>query len=146
MQKNKQEHPRTRPATGRLPAPEIGASGSKKVLRPNFITRRAYSNILALVRNKHPPAPPHDGKGLGEVIDFRSGDGAPHCWLDRDPRSVSACRSRPVSALARGAKNPIRSNRRGNERADAERLVGAPSVGILLELVRQGWRKSERSN
>ena len=25
-----------------------------------------------------------------------------------------------------------------NERADAERLVGAPSVGILLELVRQG--------
>jgi len=41
-------------------------------LRPNFIARRAHSNLLVLVRNKHPPAAAHDGKGLGEVIDERS--------------------------------------------------------------------------
>jgi hypothetical protein len=34
-------------------------------LRPNFIARRAHSNLLVLVRNKHPPAAAHDGKGLG---------------------------------------------------------------------------------
>jgi hypothetical protein len=28
-----------------------------------------YSKLLVLVRNKHPPAPAHGGKGLGEVID-----------------------------------------------------------------------------
>ena len=42
---------------------------------PNFIiiiARRAHSNLLVLVRNKHPPAAAHDGKGLGEVIDERS--------------------------------------------------------------------------
>jgi hypothetical protein len=36
-----------------------------------------FSNLLALVRDKHPPAPAHDGKGWGEVID-ESSDGRQH--------------------------------------------------------------------
>src|ERR1700738_5472921 len=44
-------------------------SGSRTALRPSFIARRRQSNRIVLVRNKHPPAAAHDGKGLGEVID-----------------------------------------------------------------------------
>jgi hypothetical protein len=52
-------------------------SGSRTVLRPNFSARRVSSNPLVLVGNQHPPAPAHDGKGLGEVID-ESSDGRQH--------------------------------------------------------------------
>jgi hypothetical protein len=48
-------------------------SGSRRALAGQLLqmlsasSARVYSNLLVLVRNKHPPAPAHDGKGLGEV-------------------------------------------------------------------------------
>jgi hypothetical protein len=52
-------------------------SDGRRALDPNFIARRVDSNLLALVRNKHPSASAHDGKGLGKVID-ESSDGRQH--------------------------------------------------------------------
>jgi hypothetical protein len=58
-------------------------SGSRRALAGQLLqmlsasSTRVYSNLLVLVRNKHPPAPAHDGKGLGEVIN-ESSDGRQH--------------------------------------------------------------------
>src|ERR1700730_10024361 len=70
-------------------------SGSRTALRPSFIARRVHSNLLVLLRNKHPPAPAHDGKGLGEVID-KSSDGRQHAPGRREDQVANALWRAPL--------------------------------------------------
>jgi hypothetical protein len=87
-------------------------------LRPNFIARRAHSNLLVLVRNKHPPAAAHDGKGLGEVIDEGS-DGRQHAPGRREDQVDDALRRAPFRQEV-------------DERAAADNWrIGAPGEPLL---------------
>src|ERR1700731_3258884 len=70
-------------------------SGSRTALRPSFIARRRQSNLIVLVRNKQPPSPAHDGKGVGEVID-ESSDGRQHAPGRREDQVDDALWGAPL--------------------------------------------------
>ena len=93
-------------------------SGSRTALRPNFIARRRQSNLIVLVRNKQPPSPAHDGKGVGEVID-ESSDGrqhAPGCREDQVDGALWTAREATLEAERQAARDARYAARKAQKR------------------------------
>src|SRR5258705_3674814 len=91
----------TEPPTFILPMLKPWAAGSATIIAgldfrdPSDARSLVYSNLLVLVRNKHAPAPAHDGKGFSEVID-ESSDGRQHASGRREDQVDDPCWRAPL--------------------------------------------------